>query len=435
LRFIRRAGIFVAVKRGRKPNAPVAEEKLACAGIVRLVQHHRERLVDAVHPRHGNVRLDLTDALVVMLAAFFNPAVRSLRLIEQLSQIPWINGQLRVDRVCRSTLSDAFERFEPEQLLPIIEALAQQVPQLARVDGDLESLCRRVVAGDGSYWNIPADVLWALAQNRGGKGKTPTRRAVRVNWQFDVSSFTPTADVSVSGADEGSEAAAFIKRLVEGVIYVVDRNFVHFDFINAVLAKNSDLVLRLRSDTRFEATRTLALCEKDLAAGVVSDRLGTLPGSSQKKGKSRTGHPPTRMLREVIITDPQTGKSVRLITSLLDVPAHVIGAIYRNRWQIELFFRWLKVWANFDHLFSHGKKGITLQFYVAIIACLLMYVRSGRKLNRYGLFLLGEVAAGRIAFDAIVPMLDRIEREKQLERERRLRKKAASAKKVALLPA
>ena len=168
MRFIARAGIFFGVKRGRKPNAPVAQDKLVCTGIVRLLQHHRDRLADAAHPQHGNVRLALTDALLVMLAAFFNPAVRSLRLIEQLSQIPWINEQLRVDRVCRSTLADAFERFEPEQLLPIIEALVQQVPQLARVDGDLEALCRRVVAGDGSYWNIPADVLWALAQNRGG---------------------------------------------------------------------------------------------------------------------------------------------------------------------------------------------------------------------------------------------------------------------------
>jgi hypothetical protein len=434
LRFCTRAGIFTCVKRGRKPNPPVEEDKLACLSIVRLVQHHRDLLAEAAHPRHGNVRLDLTDALVVMLAAFFNPAVRSLRLIEQLSQIPWVKGQLRVDRVCKSTLADAFERFEPEQLLPVIAALAQQVPALARVDGDLEMLCRNVVAGDGSYWNIPADVLWALAQNRGGTGKT-TRRAVRVNWQFDVSTFTPTGDLSVSGADEGSEAAAFIKRLVAGVIYVVDRNFVHFDFINAVLAKDSDLVLRLRSDTRFEASQVpMPLSDKDLAAGVVSDRLGTLPGSSQKKGKSRTGPPPTRTLREVIVTDPQTGKSVRLITSLLDVPAHVIGAIYRHRWQIELFFRWLKVWANFDHLVSHNKRGITLQFYVAIIACLLMYVRSGRKLNKYSLFLLGQVAAGQVDFDGIAPMLDRIEREKQQERQRRLQKKA-SAKKVEQRPA
>lgn len=402
--------------------------------IVRLVQHHRDRLADAAHPRHGNVRLHLTDALVVMLAAFFNPAVRSLRLIEQLSQIPWVGGQLRVARVCRSTLADAFERFEPDQLLPVIEGLAQQVPGLARVDGDLDALCRRVVAGDGSYWNIPADVLWALAQNRSGQGKTTTRRAVRVNWQFDVSTFTPTADLSVSGAEEGSEAAAFIKRLVAGVIYVVDRNFVHFDFINAVLAKDSDLVLRLRSDTKFEASQTLPLSAQDVAAGVVSDRLGTLPGSGQKKGKSRTGPPPTRTLREVIIVDPQTGKSVRLITSLLEVPAHVIGTIYRHRWQIELFFRWLKVWANFDHLFSHNKRGITLQFYVAIIACLLMYVRSGRKLNRYSLFLLGQVAAGSIDFDGIGPMLDRTEREKEQERQRRLHKKAL-AKKVEQLPA
>src|SRR5438552_15633452 len=119
-------GIFGGVKRGRKPNPPVQEDKLACLSIVRQVRHHRDLLAGAAHPRHGNVRLELTDALIVMLAAFFNPTVRSLRLIEQLSQIPWVKEQLRVDRVCRSTLSDAFERFEPEQLLPLIQALANE---------------------------------------------------------------------------------------------------------------------------------------------------------------------------------------------------------------------------------------------------------------------------------------------------------------------
>lgn len=452
------SGILAGVTSGRKCNPPVKEELLVCTSIVRMIQPHLDRLAQADHPRHGNVRLEITDALVVMLAAFFNPTVRSLRLIEQLSQIPSVKGGLNVERICKSTLSDAFARFEPDQLLPLIQSLMAQVPQLARLDGDLDSLCRKVLAADGSYWNIPSDVLWALGQNRsnvkkrkGGKkpvGPPKKRRAVRLNWQLDVSTFTPT-DLSVSGADEGSEAAAFIKRLASGVIYVVDRNFVHFGFINAVLEKNSDLVLRLRKDTHFNPTSVLALSAEDRQAGVVSDRLGTLgaagsadapttdgpaPKKPARTRHSRTGPAPARVLREVIVTDPETGESIRLITSLLDVPAHVIASIYRHRWQIELFFRWLKVWANVDHLLSHNQKGITLQFYVAIIACLLMHIRSGRKVNKYAIFLLGQVAAGQIDFDAAMVMLDRIEREKRLEKERLTRKKAAS-KNASPLPA
>ena len=363
----------------------------------------------------GNVRLELFDALVVMLAGFFNPTVRSLRLIEQLSQMPWVQTQLAADKVCRSTLSDAFDRFRPEQLLPLIRALMEQVPHLRRIDKDLERLCSQVIAADGSMFDLAADVAWAL---HSGKRNGRDHAQCRLNLQIDIDTFTPT-DVSVSGADQGSEAQAFIDRLAGGVIYLIDRNFVHFGFLNAVLDKGSDFVLRLKQDTRFQATASRPLGARDLSEGVESDRVGTLPGS---RG-GRTGPPPTRLVREVVCRDPLTGQRVRLLTSLLDVPAYVIGLLYRYRWQIELFLRWLKVWAGMEHLISHGKKGITLQFYVAVIACLLMHISTGRRVNKYMLFLMGQVACGLATFDQIVPLLDKIEREKEQERRRRERKK------------
>src|ERR1700730_18856082 len=100
-------------------------------------------------------------------------------------------------------------------------------------------------------------------------------------------------------------------------------------------------------------------------------------------GRCRTGSPPARRLREVICRDVATANQVRLLTSLMDWPAYVIALLYRYRWQVELFLRWLKVWAGMEHLISHGKKGITLQFYVAVIACLLMHISTGRKVNKY----------------------------------------------------
>jgi hypothetical protein len=393
---------------GRPPNPPVVEDQLVCLGIVRSLLPHRHRFLGAAPAVHGNTKLELSDVLLVMLAAFFNPTVRSQRLIEQLSQLAWVRQHLKVEAVCKSTLSDALKRFDPQQLAPLIENLMKQVPQLHHIEnGQLEQVCQRILAADGSMWSIPADVLWALQGRSNGK----QRRQVRLNWQLDIRCFTP-ADLSVSGQAEGSEAAAFMKRLHENVIYLVDRNFVHFGFINAVLEKNSDLVLRLRESDRFEVREHRPLGDRDIAAGVLSDSVGILPGSSQKKGKSRTTAPPDRPMRLVVCCDLGTGKTIRILTSLLDLPAHVIAELYRRRWQIELFFRWLKVWANFEHLFSHSPQGITLQFYVAVIAVLLMHVASGRKVNRYSLFLLGQVAAGQATLEQILPMLDKIEREK-----------------------
>lgn len=409
----------------RTPRPKPKEDQLKCLALVRAVTPLIRRLDDASHPVHGNVQLQITDALVVLLAAFFNPTVRSLRLIEQLSQMSWVQGHLNVQRICRSTLSDAFERFDPQHLFPLIQGLMKQVPHLQRIDGDLEKLCRRILAADGSYFTLAADAAWALMHTKRNGVK---QAQCRLNLQLDIDSFTP-ADLSVSGQDEGSEPAALSSRLASGVIYLLDRNFVHFGLLRDVLGHDSDFVLRLRKSTSFQGWRDLPLSAKDIEAGILSDRTGVLPGSKH----GRTGPPPDVPLREVVIRDEHGGEPIRLLTSLLDVPAYIIALLYRQRWQVELFFRWLKVWAGFEHLISHSRKGITLQFYVAVIACLMMHIRTGRKVNKYMLFLMGQVAAGLATFEQILPLLERIEREKELERKRRARKKMLS-KNTPLLP-
>jgi hypothetical protein len=401
-----------------KRKQPVKEDELVCLKLVQAILPVCAAL-DRTHPEvHGNTKLRLTDCLVVLLCAFFNPTVRSLRLIEQLSEMSWVQEQMGPDRVCRSTLSDALSRFDPEQMVPLINQLMQQIPHLAKRDGDLAKICKRLIAADGSTFNLASDVVWAMMRRRGGRKGSDAHGTCRLNLQIDVDRFIP-ADLSVSGSDEGSEAAAFMKRVMGDVVYLLDRNFVHFGMINAVLDKGSDLVLRLKASTKFNFTQELALSAKDVEAGVISDHTGVLPGSAGL----RTGPPPKQTMREVIVKGSD-GKPLRLLTNLLDLPAHVIAELYRLRWQVELFLRWLKVCVGFEHLISHSQRGITFQFYVAVIGCLLMHVRTGRKVNKYGVFLFGQVAAGLATLEQILPMLERIEREKELERQRRARKKA-----------
>jgi hypothetical protein len=420
--------------RGRKRNPPVKEEDLSGLDIVRQILPYRNWLAERTavdESEHGNTRLRQVDVLLVLLASFFNPAVRSLRLIEQLSQLPWMRGHLAVEKAARSTLSDALKRFDPQALIPLIEQLTQQIPALEKMSRsdrelrDLLGVCREIVAADGSMFRAAMDVTWALNQGgRGGKSQ-----AVRMNLQLDVERFLPV-DLSVSGAEQGSEPAAYLGRLLSGVIYLIDRNYVHFGFINAVLEAQSDFVLRLKADTRFEAHDAQPLIARDVEAGILSDSIGILPGSKN----SRTGPAPQRRLREVVVIDASTGKPMRLLTSLLDVPAWAVAELYRRRWQVELFLRFFKVSAGEEHLISHSPNGITTQFYVGVIACLLMYVRTGRKVNKYALFLFGQVASGQVTLEEILPMLQQIEHEKELERKRLARKKAIKAlpQKIAL---
>ncbi len=416
----------------QKKRPIIKEDELAGVGIVRQIAPLLDQLRQREQADHGNTQVHLGDALVVLLACFFNPTVRSLRLIDQLSAFNWVKAHTELDRIPRSTLSDALRRFDPEELRPIMEALVRQIPALARIDSDLEKVTRKIIAADGSYFNLVGEVAWALA---GVKRNGQSQSRVRLNLQLDVRNFSPV-DLDISGRDDGSEAAAFIRRLQSGAVYLVDRNFVHFGFINAVLNKNSSLVLRLKKDICFTVaplqtplqTPSRQLSDEDRQNGVLRDEVGHLSGpqSATNQGRpSRTSEPPSQLLRRVTLWDEKNKQEIVLITDLLDLPARVIALLYRLRWEIELFFRWLKVWAAWNRCISLDQRGITLQFYVAVIACLLMHLRTGRKVNKYAIFALSQVAAGLASYAEIEPMLERIEREKELERARLARKKAA----------
>ena len=76
---------------------------------------------------------------------------------------------------------------------------------------------------------------------------------------------------------------------------------------------------------------------------------------------------------------PTAGETVRILTDRLDLPADVIGLLYKHRWQIEIFFRFFKHVLGCRHLLSYCENGIELQTYAAIIACLLIALWTGRK--------------------------------------------------------
>ena len=227
----------------------------------------------------------------------------------------------------------------------------------------------------------------------------------------------------VDGKDRGSESAAFAGTLEPGVVYLADRNFVDFDFLRAVLGVGSDFVVRLKKagsgpNVAVSATNGEPAA-KDAEAGVLRDELVTLPGSAGSPGMGGTP------LRVVTVFDPVRREEVRLLTTLLpdDVPAWVIGRLYRQRWAIELFFRWLKCVAKVRHLFAESENGITMQFYVVVIATLLMYLRTGHRPSVYKAVLLASAAAGDLALEKVPEILERIARERALERLRRAAKK------------
>lgn len=365
-------------------------------------------------PAHGNTKLFPDQLVRGLLLGFFDPMARSLRLIEGCGNF---GGQLDLPRLARSTTSDALAAFDPAQLLPMIRDLRERCPNLCHADADLEGITRQIIASDGTYLNTVVDVAWALHQTKRNGQK---QAQVRANVQMDVASWAPQV-LSVSGDDDESEPAAMARDLLSGVLYVVDRNFLDFDFIRALREKNSDIVLRARANApAVRALEQLPLTLRDVQAGVVSDELVELSGRDAPQGTFRQV--------SIIITDrngkPQT---IRLLSNLIDsktVAAQVIGNVYKLRWPIELFFKWLKCFARMDHLLSTSRQGITTQLYVAVIAVLLMCVQTGRRVSIYALHALSRVASGQMSLQEAMEVIARRERERVLDRARQARRRA-----------
>jgi DDE family transposase len=163
----------------------------------------------------------------------------------------------------------------------------------------------------------------------------------------------------------------------------------------------------------------LPLSAADAQAGVIADEIVRLSGR---------GAPAGRFRRVTIQTVNRKGETeiIRLLSNLTDpkIAAHVIGAIYRLRWQIELFFKWLKTFARMDHLLSTSRNGITFQLYVAVIGVLMMYVQSGRRISIYALAVLSRLARGLCTLDEAMEVIARRERERELNRARQARRRA-----------
>ena len=415
-------------------------DKLIGAKYVRLLEKQLRAFQD--EETHGNRKLYLDDVFVAYLLAFFNPTIRSLRTIEDLSQTQQAQKHLSVDRICKSTLSDFNKLVDPERLVPIVEALRSQLSDTqsepGRSEYDLCEMLKRTVAVDGTFLHAVAEVAWAVA---GSNNHGTARHRARLDAQLNVSTWLPETIVVPEPGE--SEADSAIKNILAGRIYLYDRGYSSFALLRAhyvqneatpdeeVLAVKSHFVVRYKKAGGNSPALTDAvdrpLSKEDLGAGVISDRVGYFASDTAcRAGISKIP------LREVIISYEENGeqKTLRLITNLLDVSAKTIAHLYRSRWQVELFFRWFKSIGHFGQLISHSSDGVLTHLYVTIIGTLLMYLHAGYRPSKYMFALLGQVAAGAATLDEIIPILRERERRKELDRasaaRRRAKKKAAS---------
>jgi hypothetical protein len=403
------------------------------AKYVRLLEKQVQQLRQEEH-EHGNRALFLDDVFIAYLLAFFNPAIRSLRTIEDLSLTPQAQKHLSLQKICKSTLSDFNKLVDPERLQPILAGLRRQLSRkLAGSplgDRDLQTLLQQTIAVDGTFLPAVADVAWAIA-NSNHQGAIGHR--ARLDARIHVSSWLPEAIVVPEPGESESDSA--IRHIQPGKIYVYDRGYSGFALLRAHYAASQDpgeqllqpqshFVVRYkvagRNSPELADASDQPLAEEDRQAGVVSDRRGYFRSDSAHQA-GLAGTP----LREVVIRydDHGTVKTLRLITNLLDVSAATIALLYKHRWQVELFFRWLKSLGNFNHLISHSREGVLTHLYVTIIGVMLTYLHTGYRPSKYLFSMLSLVAAGGATLEEVIPILRERERRQELDRQSAARRR------------
>ncbi len=151
---------------------------------------------------------------------------------------------------------------------------------------------------------------------------------------------------------------------------VADRNYSQsYALLEELRRRGVHFVFRLKDNTVLETVGAeRALTPADCKAGVVWDRQVRLGVRGQG--------PIFRVVRV-----EANGDVFLLITTREDLSAELIGLIYRQRWQIELFFKWIKTILNCRHWLAESPAGVTMQIYCVLIASLLLLLWTGRRPN------------------------------------------------------
>ncbi len=334
----------------------------------------------------GNRTLHCDEYCALILFALFNPMVRSLRSLSQLSDLDKVREQLGVRHASLGSLSEAAHVFDPDLLLPIIGELAGELRPRA-TDPRLKEVRHILTAVDSTL----VKTLPCLAEARYSRSKNGDQRYYwRLHTHFEIDRQVPVRidATDPAGRDRSDEKDVLRQRLQPDHCYIMDRWFAQFRLFNDIVAAQSSYVCRIRDNSNFEVVEERPLSDADRAAGVLQDAVVHLGMGSKPAARP---HHPVRLV--VIAAQPHAKRGGRkgktagpaskgwllIATNLLDVPAEIIGVIYRHRWLIEIFFRFFKHILGCKHLLSAFPGGIAIQAYAALIAYLLLHLWTGSK--------------------------------------------------------
>ena len=193
-----------------------------------------------------------------------------------------------------------------------------------------------------------------------------TKAAVKLHTLLDLRGPIPTM-ISIS---EGKMADVNILDeliLEPGAFYVMDRGYVDFARLHRFVLAGAFFVTRAKTGLRVSRLESRPVEEN---TGVRADQVVWLTLSRS------IGHYPDRF-RRISYRDPQTGKALVFLTNNFDLPALTIAQLYKSRWRVELFFKWIKQNLRIKHFFGTTDNAVKTQVWIAV--CVYVLVAIVRK--------------------------------------------------------
>jgi hypothetical protein len=252
----------------------------------------------------------------------------------------------------KSTLADATRTRSAEFFIDLLRALLGHVRRPTR--RVLKTAMRLI---DASYLDLGKRMQRWFGLHQGKVG-------AKLHLVFDPSTQTPVFFDITPARINDITAAKDLMPIEPGATYVFDLGYYDFAWWAALAAAGCTFVTRLKSNTPLRTTEVREVAPQ---GAVLSDQVGLLPERLAASRHNPFGRPG----REIIVRI-ETGKVLRLFTNDLSSPAEEIAALYKERWQIELFFKWIKQNLKITRFLGISENAIRTQVAVSFIAYLLL---------------------------------------------------------------
>lgn len=320
--------------------------------LLKLLPWHRfEQLVEQ-HDADARVRrLTSKGQFLALLYGQLSGACSLREIVTALSSHAARLYHLGAAPVRRSTLSDANAQRPAEVFSGLLEILMKQAHR---------GLRRKLAE---TVYLIDATSVALSERSAGWARFSAGVCGAKMHVIYDADADRPIY-ASVSAANINDITAAKQMPIEPGATYVFDLGYYDYAWWAALDECGCRIVTRFKSNTTLEVTEELKV---ETGGNILSDRIGFLPA---RQAKSRQ-NPMSSAVREVIITT-DTGKVLRILTNDLDAEAAEIADLYRRRWAIELFFRWIKQTLKITRFVGTSENAVRIQIAVALIAFLLL---------------------------------------------------------------